>query len=361
MTEPTALPSPMSHAPIPVFFHDAQLEFKPKYEWAFGEKIEHPETTARAESILAAVRKEPELFERRVPTAIPLTALRSFHNYNLLTLYNTAATTLGPGETFSPMVFPRHRDGTGDPTNLHQAGAFCFDSGTPLAQNTWEAAGWSAACAQGAADQVKGGKSRLAYALSRPPGHHALRASFGGYCYFANTAIAARALKRRGRVAVVDIDYHHGNGTQSLFYKSSSVFTISIHGDPRDAFPYFVGFASETGKGAGLGFNLNLPLEAGIDGKAYGKVLDDHVLPAVRHFAPTSLVIAAGFDTYEKDPVGHFTLKRGDYHAIGERFGRLGLPTVVVQEGGYHAADLGLLATNFLKGVRDGQARATSW
>ena len=350
----------MTQAPIPVFFHDDQLGFKPKYEWAFGERIDHPETTARAESILAAVEREPTIFERRIPTEIPIGALRALHNYALLTLYNTAATQLAAGETFSPMVFPRARDGHGDPTNLHQAGAFCFDSGTPLAQNTWQAAGLSAACARDAADLVARGKNRLVYALSRPPGHHATRDSFGGYCYFANTAVAARRLKRSGRVVVVDIDYHHGNGTQSLFYRASNVFTISVHADPRDAFPYFAGYAAETGKGAGLGFNLNIPLERGIDGQSYLRTIDDHVLPAVRHYAPDALVIAAGFDTYRLDPVGHFTLDPDDYEALGERFGRLGLPTVVVQEGGYFAAHLGDLATRFLRGVRAGQRSAAT-
>jgi len=344
--------------PTPVFFHDAQLDFKPKYEWAFGEKIPHPETTARAESILAAIERDEATFRRMVPKAIPLGTLRALHNNNLLTLYNTAASTLGDDETFSPMVFPRQRDGQGDPTNLHQAGAFCFDSGTPLARNTLEAAGWSAACARDAANLVASGKTRLAYALSRPPGHHATRSSFGGYCYFNNTAVAARTLSRKRRIAIVDIDYHHGNGTQSLFYRSSTVFTISIHGDPRETFPYFVGFAPETGAGRGLGFNLNIPLERGVDGAAYQQVMDDHVLPAVRHFDPDALIIAAGFDTYAKDPVGHFVLEQDDYHRLGESLGRLGLPTVVVQEGGYYAAHLGRLATTFLRGLREGQASA---
>jgi len=348
----------VTDTPIPVYFHDAQLDFKPRYEWAFGEKIDHPETTARAESILRAVERESQLFHRRVPREIPVGALRALHNYNLLTLYNTAATELQPGETFSPMVFPRRRDGRGDPTNLHQAGAFCFDSGTPLAKNTWEAAGWSAACARDAAAAVAQRTHRLAYALSRPPGHHTTRDSFGGYCYFNNAAVAARLLKRKARVAVVDIDYHHGNGTQSLFYRVGSVFTLSVHGDPRDAFPYFAGYASETGAGAGLGFNLNVPLGVGIDGETYLRVIDDTVVPAVQHYAPEALVLAAGFDTYVEDPVGRFALKADDYHPLGERFGRLGLPTVVVQEGGYCPRDLGKLATRFLKGVRDGQARA---
>ena len=345
----------MSPPTVPVFFHPAQLEFKPLYEWAFGEKIAHPETTARAESILAAVDADGATFTRAEPDRIPVSALRAQHNFNLLTLYTTARTQLDTGETFYPMVFPRLRDGKGDPTNLHQAGAFCFDSGTPLCHDTWDAAGWSAACAHTAARTIISGKAPLAYALSRPPGHHATRDAFGGYCYYNNTGLAARALRRKGRVAIVDIDFHHGNGTQSLFYRDAKVFTISVHGDPRDVFPYFAGFADETGVSKGLGHNLNVPLPRGIDGATYLEILERTVLPAVRHFAPDFLVVAAGFDTYEKDPVGDFALVRPDYHAIGERFGRLGLPTVVVQEGGYYAPDLGALAVAFLHGVRDGR------
>lgn len=354
-------PAPSSRrAPTPVFFHEAQLQFKPMYEWAFGEKIPHPETTARAESIVAAVDAAPADFLRVAPKTVPMAAIRAQHSYSLLTLYNTAATTLQAEETFYPMVFPRLRDGKGDPTNLHQAGAFCFDSGTPLAQNTAEAANWSAACAVEAATAVAKKGEMLAYAVSRPPGHHATKNAFGGYCYFNNSGLAARLLRRKGRVAVIDIDYHHGNGTQSLFYRDANVLTLSIHGDPQASFPYFAGFAAETGEGRGLGYNINVPLPHGADGQGYMEVVEAHVIPALRHFGPEFLVIAAGFDTYALDPVGHFTLRVDDYHPLGVRFGQLGIPTVVVQEGGYHAEHLGMLATTFLRGMRDGQLEAAA-
>ena len=254
-------------AKTPVYFHPSQLEFKPLYEWAFGEKIEHPESTARAESILAAIKADTDSFVLKVPESIPLELIRAQHNFSLLTLYSTAETELKAGETFSPMVFPKERDGTGDPTNLHQSGAFCFDSGTPLCHNTMEAAGWSAGCAHSAAQVVASGETTLAYALSRPPGHHATEGSFGGYCYFNNAGIAAKVLGQKGRVAIVDIDYHHGNGTQALFYNNPDVLTISTHADPRDVFPYFLGYATENGEGEGVGFNINVVLERGLTGK----------------------------------------------------------------------------------------------
>ncbi|MBU0552636.1 histone deacetylase family protein [Myxococcota bacterium] len=344
----------MSDPKIPVFFHPAQLDFKPLYEWAFGERIDHPETTARAESILAALRGAPEIFDVHPPRALPLTALRAQHDYQLLSLYNTAR-RLAEGQTFYPTVFPRERPIYADPHNIHHAGAFCFDSGTPLNAQTFDAAVWSAACAKDAAEAIRSRATRLAYALSRPPGHHATRDLFGGYCYFNNAALAARHLRGAGRVAIIDIDFHHGNGTQSLFYRDSKVLTISVHGDPRAFFPFFAGYPTETGAKAGLGYNMNLVLETGADAQAYLRLLDEVALPAVRSFAPAWLIVAAGFDTYHKDPVGRFDLQTTDYADIGERLGRLGLPTVVVQEGGYYTPDLGLNARTFLCGARDGQ------
>lgn len=347
-------------APVraPVFFHDDQLDFKPLYEWAFGDKVAHPETTARAESIVAAVERASARYELRVPPELPMSALRAQHNMNLLTLYRAAEAQLGADETFYPMVFPR--EAPADPTNLHHAGAFCFDSGTPLAARTWRAAVCSAACAHAAARALRRERSQLVYALSRPPGHHATRGLFGGYCYFNNAALAARSLRRHGRVAIIDVDYHHGNGTQSLFEGDDKVYTVSVHGDPRDAFPYFAGFASETGKGRGLGYNLNIPLPLGLDGQAYLAEIDSMVLPAVRTFGPDYLVVSAGFDGYYKDPVGRWALRTEDFHALGDRLGRLALPTVVVQEGGYYSAHLGRNVVAFLDGFAEGQVAGRS-
>lgn len=344
-------------APMPVFFHPAQLAFKPLYEWAYGEKIDHPETTARAESIIATLDREPARFEVRQPAALPPSALRGQHTPNLLAVYNTAR-ALPDGQTFHPMVFPRATRARADPSNLHHAGAFCFDSGTPLNNRTWEAATWSAACARQAAIEVRRGKARLAYALSRPPGHHATRDAFGGYCYLNNAGLAARLLRRHGRVAIIDIDFHHGNGTQSMFYDDDKVLTVSIHGDPREFFPWFAGFPDETGRKRGEGFNLNLPLPGGADLQAWLEQLEQHALPRIAMFDPDWLVIAAGLDAYHLDPIGQHTLRTDDFAALGARLGRLGLPTVVVQEGGYYTPDLGVNARALLMGLGEGAASA---
>lgn len=335
---------------IPCFFHPDQLAFKPVYEWAFGEKIDHPETTARAENILAALKARPELFEMRAPKAQPLSALRDAHNYNLLTLYNTAR-QLPEDETFYPSVFPRDPKTKGDPTTLRQAGCFCFDSGTPLNNRTFDAAAWSAACAYEGARLLKKGEHPVVYALSRPPGHHATKDHFGGYSYFNNSGIAARYLRRSGRVAVLDIDFHHGNGTQSMFYRDDKVLTISIHGDPGEFYPFYCGFQNETGAGRGVGYNLNFSLPAKTTFKEWMQTLEQDALPAIQNFAPDYLIVAAGFDTYRLDPIGDFEFYTADYTTLGARIAELGYPTLVVQEGGYYTPDLGANVAALLEGT----------
>jgi acetoin utilization deacetylase AcuC-like enzyme len=333
---------------IPTFFHTSQLAFHPKYEWALGNRIKHPESTRRAESIFKELKKNPEIFEIIEPPRIPLQAIRESHNYQLITLYNTAS-TLTDGEEFYPSVFPQRMKAKPDPNNLSHAGFYCFDSGTPLNNKTWLASAWSASTAFYAADHVLKGKGKYSYALSRPPGHHASRDSYGGYCYFNNAAIAAKVLRKKGRVVIVDIDFHHGNGTQDIFYKDDQVLFISIHGDPRHHFPFFCGFPSEIGQGKGEGYNLNLILEDGCNIKKYKKALMDTVLPAIKRFEPKYLTISAGFDTYESDPIGKFSLTTEDFFTLGKTFKKLDLPTVILQEGGYHTKDLGKNVVSFLK------------
>jgi acetoin utilization deacetylase AcuC-like enzyme len=333
---------------IPCYFHPDQLLFKPVYEWAFGDKIAHPETTARAESILRSLTNDSG-FVVSAPSRVPISAIRRSHSSALMTLFATAS-QLEEGRTFYPSVFPGHALGVGNPADVRHAGAFCFDSGTPLCRDTLNAASWSAACAYEAASAVKRGV-RLAYALSRPPGHHATRHFFGGYSYFNNSAIAARVLRPRGKVLILDIDFHHGNGTQSIFDRDSRVMTVSMHGDPVDFYPYFSGFSNETGHGTGRGFNANIPLPARTDGATFLSTMRERVFPLIDVFEPDYLVLAAGLDTYASDPIGDFCLQTSDYEKVGRAIGGLGLPTVVVQEGGYHAEHLGTNVTSLLGGL----------
>ncbi len=338
---------------IPVYFHPAQLEFHPKYEWALGTRIKHPETTKRAESIYRALKKKgASYFDLRTPEDIYTREIHACHSPRLSTLYHTASVVLEGENTFYPSVFPGGMSGKPDPTNIKHAGYFCFDSGTPLNNKTLMAANWSASSALAATDLVLAGKTSLTYALSRPPGHHASLNSYGGYCYFNNAACSAKHLLKKGaRVAILDIDFHHGNGTQDFFYQSSKVFTVSIHGDPAHHFPYFSGFPSETGKGAGLGMNMNIVLPDGTELARYLKALKTQAIPAIKRFCPDYLIIAAGLDTYKLDPIGRFSLETPDYYKIGETLGRLPYPTIVLQEGGYHTGDLGANVVSLLTGM----------
>lgn len=232
-------------------------------------------------------------------------------------------------------------------------GAFAFDSGCPLTVGTWAAAYKGAACAVAAAQEVANG-ARSAFALTRPPGHHAGPDYFGGYCFINNAAVAAHTLREQGfeRVAVLDVDYHHGNGTQAIFYERPDVLTISIHGDPLTEYPFYLGHADERGAGAGEGFNLNLPLPRGTGFMPWIQALD-HVLDAVHHYKASALVIPMGLDTFEGDPISGFTLKSGDYTTIGRRLADADLPTVFTFEGGYAVDAVGVNAVNVLAGFQN--------
>jgi len=229
-------------------------------------------------------------------------------------------------------------------------GLFAFDAGTPLTAGSWAAARAGAACAMTAAREVAAGM-RSAFALSRPPGHHAGAGFFGGYCFLNNAALAAQALRDGGaaRVAVLDVDYHHGNGTQSIFYERADVLTVSIHGDPRTEYPFFIGHADERGAGAGLGVNLNLPLPRGTGFAAWREALRAG-LAAIDAFGAQALVVALGVDTFEGDPISGFRLRSADYLTLGRDIAGARRPTVFVFEGGYAVAEVGINAANVLEG-----------
>lgn len=234
----------------------------------------------------------------------------------------------------------------------HQIGYYCIDSTTPLHANAYKASRAAVNCALTAADHVLNGQ-QMAYALVRPPGHHAERKYFGGFCYLNSNAVAANYLSKKGKVVILDIDYHHGNGQQNIFYKRGDVFTISIHGDPLYAYPNFTGFADERGSGAGEGFNLNVPLKQGTDGKSYRKALAT-AIEEIKKYDPTYLVIALGLDTAAGDPTGTWLLSPEDFTENGRILAKLNLPTLIVQEGGYNTRDLGINARHFFEGMWEG-------
>ncbi|MEF3274917.1 MAG: histone deacetylase family protein [Chloroflexus sp.] len=241
------------------------------------------------------------------------------------------------------------------------AGRYTFDLSAPIVAGTMTAALSSAGAALDGARALLSGE-RFAYALCRPPGHHAAANMAGGYCYLNNAAIAADRLARSVAgtdatwtlrapvVAVLDIDYHHGNGTQSIFYERNDVLTVSLHADPSREYPYFLGYADERGAGAGEGYNLNLPLPPGVMDRDYLTTLT-HALQAIADYSPRYLVVATGFDTFCADPLGDFALTTNAYRAIGAAIAQLGLPTLFVQEGGYALDALGTNVVTLLQGA----------
>jgi acetoin utilization deacetylase AcuC-like enzyme len=236
----------------------------------------------------------------------------------------------------------------------HQLGAYLFDTATPIVAGTWGAALAAVDVAVSAAERVVGG-APLAYGLCRPPGHHAARGMLGGYCYFNNAAIVAEWLRREGgarRVAILDIDYHHGNGTQQIFWERGDVLYLSLHADPARAYPYFSGYAAEGGSGDGARLTRNWPLPAGTAIDGYAVALAE-ALQMVVAFAPDApLVISAGFDTFERDPIGDLALRTPDYREIGGMIAGLGIPVIALQEGGYAIDALGANALALLSGLR---------
>lgn len=306
------------------------------------------EAPVRVKTILAAIDKTglfevvpPDSFEDRWVTAV--------HDPAYVSYLKRVCAGLEPSESVYPYVFPL-RNRARPPVELPvRVGYYCMDTFTPISRNAFLAARRAVDCALTAATEVLYGR-RCAYALVRPPGHHAERSFFGGFCYFNSAAAAAEFLSRHGKVAMLDIDYHHGNGQQQIFYGRRDVLTVSIHGHPSFAFPYFSGFADERGEGDGTGFNFNYPLRESIEVSDYMSALGKAV-GNVRDFAPTFLVVCLGLDTAMGDPTGTWPLRAGDFGSMGELVGALGLSTVVVQEGGYDNRSIGANARGFFTGL----------
>ncbi|WP_426753777.1 histone deacetylase family protein [Myxococcus sp. Y35] len=322
-----------------------------------GELVPCFEKPARADFILQAVTRAG--LEVSEPRAFGLESLRSVHDAGFVEFLRTAHAqwrAIGKQGFMLPSGFPARgmrRDHI--PSGINgQMGYYAFDAGTPIVQGTWDAAFAAAQCALTAAAWVAEGE-RSAYALCRPPGHHAGHSTYGGYCFLNNAALAAQHLRERGcsRVAVLDVDYHHGNGTQDIFWERADVLFVSLHGTPETEYPYFLGYADERGAGAGEGFTRNFPLPRGTTWAQYSAALDA-ALDAVACFGPDALVVSLGVDTYVGDPISAFALEREHFPLMGRRLAQLRLPTVFVQEGGYAVEDLGLNVADVLRGFDAG-------
>lgn len=309
-----------------------------------------PEVPARVEVIQAALAQSG--WGQLAPPAdhglAPILAVHTPGLVNFLqTIFALSRSIPRAGKVFLGDSFATRGIRRRSPHPWAQIGYYAFDIEAPFYEGTWDAAYWSAQCAVSAAQAVLAGE-RAAYALSRPPGHHASGEQTGGFCYLNNAAIAARVLQQGAarRVAILDIDHHHGNGTQEIFYTDPTVLYVSLHAHPDHEYPFYWGAAEERGEGAGEGFNLNCPLPPGAGDDAYLAALA-RALAAIHAFAPEALVLSLGLDAAEGDPaaLAGLAVTTAGFRAIGRAIAGLGTPTVIVQEGGYR---LDTLAQNAL-------------
>lgn len=310
------------------------------------------ESPVRIRSILKELDKV-DIFEKIKVDDYPEKHIRAVHCADYINYFKRMCQTLEPGKSVYPYVFPLRNVARPPKEMAVRAGYYCIDTFTPLNQNAWNAAKRAVDCALSCADQLLEGR-RLAYALVRPPGHHAEYNAFGGFCYFNSAAVAANYLSKFGTVAIIDIDYHHGNGQQTIFYQRNDVLTISLHGHPRFAYPYFCGFEDEIGEDAGVGYNLNLPLQEHLDAQNYMKSLQK-ALKKISRFKPVYLLVCLGLDTAKGDPTGTWSFAAKDFAEIGRKLGQLQLPTLVVQEGGYKNRSIGVNARQFFSGLWSGR------
>ncbi|GAB1386709.1 acetylpolyamine amidohydrolase AphB [Melaminivora sp.] len=346
------------------FFNPLHHGHAPAHEFFRGERVPCFETPARLDYVAAALQARGHRLQQGTQDSAAV--LAQVHAPRYLEFLQTSwaqwlalDAANGQRQPF-PSVWPiRTLRADREPDNfIARLGLYSMDNGSPLAAGTWAAAKAGADAAASAAAHVAAG-ARAAFCCTRPPGHHAGPDFMGGYCFLNNAAVAAQWLRQQGaaRVALLDVDYHHGNGTQSIFYQRADVLFVSLHGDPRTEYPFYLGHADETGSAAGLGYNLNLPLPAGSDAACWFAALEQACTRIAAHQAQ-ALVVSLGLDTFVGDPISRFQLTQTDFSRLGQRLARLGLPVVFVLEGGYAAAELGSNAVNVLEGFENQGGRA---
>lgn len=342
----------------PVAFR-TNLPDKKKIFWIINDRhsIHHIKEIGYVESPVRVdnIRKELEktgLFRLGRAEEFNEKHILAVHDSGYVNYFKRVCRNLPDGKSVYPYVFPIRNEARPPKELSVRAGYYCIDTFTPLNKNAYLAARWGVNCSLTAATEILEG-TNLTYVLTRPPGHHAERFVFGGFCYFNNNAIAAEFLSKYGKVAILDIDYHHGNGQQQIFYYRKDVLTVSIHGHPSFAYPYFSGFREEQGEGEGFGCNINFPLPEKVDGPIYRETLAK-ALKAIKSYSPDYLIVAVGFDTAKDDPTGTWSLRAADFEENGKMIGNLKLPILVIQEGGYRNRSLGTNARNFFKGLFDG-------
>ena len=333
-----------------VYFDERQQRHDPKTFLVKGKLAQSPEKPLRAETFLAAISDTHEVLP---PQDYGEEPIRAIHDTGYLHFLRSAHRTWSSLPDAAPEITPNvhpNRNMSERPSGMVGiVGWYTADTACPIGAGTWDGAYWSAQSAISAAAHVQETKEP-ALALCRPPGHHAYADMAGGFCFLNNAAIAAQQLRAHyERVAILDVDVHHGNGTQGIFYERNDVLTVSVHGDPSSFYPWYAGYADETGRGAGSGYNLNLPLPQGTGDREFMDTLPT-CFEKIRAFNPGALVIALGLDTSEQDPLQFFQITTEGFSRMGAAIAGLGMPTVLVQEGGYPSPILGDNLAAFLAG-----------
>jgi acetoin utilization deacetylase AcuC-like enzyme len=334
-----------------VYYSETHRKHSPPFEvFDGGLRVPYLDNPDRMDRILTVLR-EVDWAEVLEPADFDLAPILAVHDRDYVDFLASAWTEWLDSDaqdksTLLPATFALRRHPPKPKSLLGRAGYYMMDLSACIVEGTYEAARASANCALSAAQAVANGNPS-AFGLCRPPGHHAGKDYAGGYCFINNAAVAANWLSSNGRVAVLDVDYHCGNGTQDIFYERDDVLTISIHADPDFEYPSYVGYASERGEGKGLGYHHNFPLPKGTDDEAYLAALDK-AIALIRDCKPAYLVVPAGMDIYADDPLGAIKVTTNGIREIGKRIASLHLPTVIVMEGGYNNDMLGRNVLAFL-------------
>jgi acetoin utilization deacetylase AcuC-like enzyme len=340
---------------ITVFSKDHELR-NARTELFGGQLVSPHECPERARMVLDRVR-DVALGDIIVPEQFGLDPVLRVHDPQFVEFLSSAWTewvAAGNAGEAIPDCWPARRMSLRCPSGISgKLGYYAMAAETSISEGSWEAARAAANVALSGAKLIRDG-ARSAFALCRPPGHHAARDLFGGYCFLNNAAIATQYLRDQGaaRVAILDVDFHHGNGTQDIFYTRSDVLYVSLHGDPSAAFPYFSGYADEAGAGSGAGYTLNLPLPRGTEFALWREALES-ALQRIRAFGPDALIVSLGVDTFARDPISFFKLQSPDFSSYGRALGACRIPTLFVFEGGYAVAEVGVNAVNVLAGFED--------
>jgi len=336
---------------IPLLYSSAHTLHAPISEFEQGKIVDYREMPERVDCIYRRLVSRGIGRSVRVNRTASVDDLFEVHSLKMVDFMEAVSHSMGNEEEYLYADFFPIRTGVSThPKSLSgRLGAYCTDPYSPIGTGTWKAVLAAAGLALQGADMILHREATSAYVLCRPPGHHAGPDFFGSYCYVNHAALAARRLTALGQVAILDIDYHHGNGTQAVFWEEPRVLYASLHIDPNLDFPYFTGYAHETGGSQAPGSTLNLPLPPGTTSNTYLQALDA-LIRTIRAFYPAALIVSLGFDPYQDDPLSAFRVEADAYSAIGAHIAALNIPTLFVQEGGYALETLPNLAEKFITG-----------